>query len=94
MLVKLYINFFLYFCIILDQGFPKGGLNLKNFVDELTIDILELQMRSKKKDLGVNVSNFETCTRYFGVAGEKQKSKKAQGVICLFKLSKGGDLKK
>ena len=49
---------------------------------------------SKKKDLKVNVSNFETCTRYFGVAGEKQKSKKSQGAICLFKLSKGGDLKK
>ena len=34
-------------------------------------------MKSKKqKDLGVNVSNFETYIRYFGVAGEKQKSNK------------------
>ena len=33
-------------------------------------------MKSKKqKDLGVNVSNFETYIRYFGVAGEKQKNK-------------------
>ena len=32
---------------------------------------------SKKKDLKVNVSNFETCTIIFGVADEKQKSKKS-----------------
>ena len=40
---------------------------------KLILDILELQMMSKKKDLGVNVSNFKTCTIYFRVAGEKQK---------------------
>ena len=31
----------------------------------------------QKKNLGVNVSNFKTYTRYFGVAHEKQKSKKS-----------------
>ena len=31
---------------------------------------------------------FETYTRNFGVADEKKET------ICLFKLSKGGDLKK
>ena len=29
--------------------------------------------KEKKKDSEVNVSNFETYTRYFGVADEKQK---------------------
>ena len=33
-------------------------------------------------------------TRYFRVADEKQKNKKTLGAISLFKLSKGGDLKK
>ena len=54
--------------------------------------------------LGVYISNFETYTRYFWVAYEKQKSKKNLGGDLplklskkgdlLFKLSKGGDLKK
>ena len=37
--------------------------------------------------------NFKTYTRYFGVADEKKKSKKSQGAISLFKLSKRGDFK-
>ena len=31
----------------------------------------------KKRALGVYVNNFETNTRYFGVADEKHKSKKS-----------------
>ena len=34
-------------------------------------------MKNKKKDLGVNVSDFKTYTRYFEVADEKEKSKKS-----------------
>ena len=33
-------------------------------VEKLILDILELQMKRKKKVLGVLISNFETCTRY------------------------------
>ena len=41
------------------------------------LNILEFQMKNKKKDLGVNVSDFKTYTRYFEVADEKEKSKKS-----------------
>ena len=51
-------------------------------------------MKSKKKDLGVYVSKFETYTRYIGVADEMQKGEKSQEAIFLFKLSKRGNLKK
>ena len=62
------------------------------FRDEFILDILDLQMRSKKKkDLWVDISNVETYTKfiYSGVA-----DKKILGGDRLFKLSKGGDLKK
>ena len=42
----------------------------------------------------VYFSNFETYSRYFGFADERQISKKSYEAICLFKLSKGGDLKR
>ena len=47
-------------------------------------------MKSKKKNLGVYISNFETYTRYSEIADEKN----VLGGNCLLKLSKGGDLKK
>ena len=47
-------------------------------------------MKSKKKLLGVYIGNSETYTRYSEVADEK----KVLESDCLFKLSKGGDLKK
>ena len=62
------------------------------FRDEFILDILDLQMRSKKKkDLWVDISNVKTYTKfiYSGVA-----DKKILGGDRLFKLSKGGDLKK
>ena len=40
---------------------------------KLTLDILELQMMSKKMVLGVFISNFETYTRYSRLADEEQK---------------------
>ena len=66
-------------------GFPKGGRFLsvggrkfaggvfKFFRDELTLDIVEFQVMSKKKGLSCILSNFKTYTRYFGTADEKQK---------------------
>ena len=47
-------------------------------------------MKSKKKVLGIYIGNFETYTRYFEVADKK----KVLRGDCLFKLSKGGNLKK
>ena len=49
-----------------------GGQKFKIFGDELILYILELQMKSKKR-FKAYISNFETYTRYFGVADEKQK---------------------
>ena len=40
--------------------------------DEIILDILELQMKSKKKGLmRIYINNFETYTRYSEVADEK-----------------------
>ena len=47
-------------------------------------------MKSKKKILGLYISNYKTYTRYSEVADEK----KVFGGDCHFKLSKRGDLKK
>ena len=54
------------------QLFYMGG-DLKICVDELILDILELQIKSKtkKKVLGI-YRNFENYTRYFRVADEKR----------------------
>ena len=49
--------------VCLNQGFPKGG-DFKMCGDELILDILELQMKSKKKVLSIYIGNFETSTRY------------------------------
>ena len=49
-----------------------------------------MKSKTKKKVLGVYISNFETYTRYSEVADKK----KVLGDDCLFKFSKGGDLKK
>ena len=40
------------------------GRNIKTFGDELELDILELQMITKK-GLGVYICKFEIDTRYF-----------------------------
>ena len=53
--------------------FPKEGRKSKSFSDELILNILELQMKSKQ--IRIYVSSFENYTKYFGVADEKQKSK-------------------
>ena len=53
----------------------KGGAKI--FGDELILDIFEMQMKSKKKVLAVYISNFETYTRDFRVADEKQKPNKS-----------------
>ena len=67
------------------SGFPKGGLGkFKTFGDELTLDILELQMKTKKKVLVLYISNFKTYTRYFGVSDENLKNKKSWGAIDKF----------
>ena len=44
----------------------------------------------KQKVLSIYIGNLETYTKYSRVADEK----KVSGGDCLFKLSKGGDLKK
>ena len=44
---------------------PQGGHNLK-----LTLDILELQMKSKKRSYVVFYGSIETYTRYSRVADE------------------------
>ena len=41
---------------------------------KFTLDILEFQITSKKKVLGIFISNFETYNRYFWVADEKKNS--------------------
>ena len=41
----------------------------------LTLDIHELQMKSKKKVLGVFNGSFQTYTRYSWVADDEQKKK-------------------
>ena len=48
---------------------------------KLTLDILELQMKSKKQVLGVFYGSLETYTKYSWVADEEQKKKK---VLCVF----------
>ena len=47
----------------------KGGAKIKIFGDELILDFLELQMKSKKRVLGVYISNLKTYTRYYGLRG-------------------------
>ena len=59
--------------------------------DELILDILELQKKSKKKILGVYIGNFETYSRYSRVADEEQK--KDIGVIAFLNSLKGTILK-
>ena len=71
-------------------GFPEGsrflsvgrrkfamGQKFKFFGDELIVNILKWQMKSKKKGLSWYISNFETYTTYFEVADEKQKTNKS-----------------
>ena len=63
----------------------KGG-NFKIFGDELILDILELQMKSKEKKgllRRIYISSFETYTRYSQVADKK----KVLGGDCFFKYS-------
>ena len=50
--------------------FKNLGDNLKVCDDELILEILELQMKSKKKSQGVYIGNFENYTRYPEVADE------------------------
>ena len=59
---------------IIRQGFPSGG-DFKICGDELKLDILELQMNSKKNVLGAFYGSLETYTRYSWSADEKQKKK-------------------
>ena len=48
-------------------------------VYKLTLDILELQMKSKKKKvLGFYYGSLQTYTRYSGVADEEQKKKRSE----------------
>ena len=56
---------------IIRQGFPSGG-DFKICGDELKLDILELQMNSKKKVLGVYIGSYKTFTRYSRVADKKR----------------------
>ena len=42
---------------------------------KLTLDILELQIKSKKKVLSVLNGSFETDTRYSGVTDEDHEKK-------------------
>ena len=46
----------------------QKGENFKISGEELILDILELQMKSKKKVLCVFIGNFKTHTRYSQVA--------------------------
>ena len=57
-------------CINGLKGGWEGG-KFKICDNELILDILKLQMKIKLKVLGINISNFETYTRYSGVADEK-----------------------
>ena len=56
-----------------------GGKNLKILAINFKLNVLELQMKSKKKVLllALYISNFQTYTRYFGVEDEKQKINKS-----------------
>ena len=65
----------------------KGG-KFKIFGDELILDILELQMKSKKKGISV-ISKL-----ILDILNLQMKRKTILTGNCLFKLSKGGDLKK
>ena len=67
----------------LNQGFSNGGDfsyfggesrgDFKICGDELILDILELQMKCKKKGLRrIFISNFESYTKYSEVADEKK----------------------
>ena len=47
----------------------KGAIGGHNFL-KLTLDVLKLQMKSKKKVLGVFNGSLETYTRYSWVADE------------------------
>ena len=49
----------------------EGGLKFVA-MNLYQIDIFELQMKSKKKVLGVFIGNIETFTRYSEVADEKK----------------------
>ena len=50
----------------------RGGGDFNICGNELIQDILELQMKSKKKSQGVYIGNFENYTRYPEVADEKK----------------------
>ena len=58
---------------VADEEQKKSVDNIN--VEKLILHVLELQTKSKKKVLGVYVSNFETYTRYFKVAPECKKVK-------------------
>ena len=69
----------------ISKGAKGGGGEIKvlgnfklNF--KLSLDTLELQMKSKKKVFGIFISNFETYTRYCWVADEEQNKK---GLRCV-----------
>ena len=50
-------------------------------------------MKTKKKVLGIYISNFEIDTRYFLVADEKQNTKKSLRVIAFLNSLKGAIFK-
>ena len=63
------------------QGFPKGGAKISKgrsgidfeiCGDELILDILELQMKSKQKVFSIYLGDFKTYTRHSRVANEKK----------------------
>ena len=75
------------YIINLNQGFPKGGENqqggetgviLKFVAMNLYQIFMSCRRRAKKMVLGVNISNFETYTRYCRVAGEENTEKRGQ----------------
>ena len=67
MIVKLYLVKS-HMVLLSNTGFLKGG------------DFCQLRGENlkfwEKKVFVVYISNFETCTRYFGVADEKKKTNK------------------
>ena len=60
---------------------------------KLILDIVELQIKSKKKVLGVCISYFKTYTRHSGIVVKSKQKKKVFVGDYLFKLFKGGDSK-
>jgi len=81
--INSYISaFWVYWSIFYIRVPQRGetGSDFKTCGDELILDILELQMMSKKKVLGIYIGNFETLLDILELQMKSKNKKKVLGI--------------